>query len=476
MKASDVSSPPGDVGTNGPSPAVLFVDDDSGMRDLGVAVLEPLQVRIVVAGSAVQALEILSRRPVDVIISDFRMPRISGLEFLRRVRAVKPHVPFVMMSAHGCMDTVIQALRLGAADFLVKPFDNEALRQVVDRLLPRTEPAGPFEPSGAFRTPGDADETTGHAPPGGLLGQSPAFLKCLDNARRVASTRSTVLITGESGTGKEGFARLIHESSPRSAGPFIPVNCGALPENLIESELFGHVRGAFTGAWADRPGKFVLAHGGTLFLDEIGEMPLNMQVRLLRALQEQAVEPVGGRSVRTDFRLIAATNRDLREEVAAGRFREDLWYRLHVIPLALPPLREREEDVILLAKHFLGLLNARYRTSLILTAENERTLRGHTWPGNVRELANTMERAVVLAEGGRIRIELHQPRGRESGACSAPEASVRGSRQAAEREAILAALESCRWNKTLAAQRLAISRRGLLYKVKQYRIEKKWPL
>lgn len=461
---------PGKVKASDKAPVVLFVDDESGMRELGVAVLEPLQINVVVAGSAAQALEILSRRDVAVIISDFRMPRINGLEFFRRVRALQPRLPVVMMSAHGCMDTVIQALRLGASDFLIKPFDNEALRQVVNRLLPPVGPPGPSHPA---RIPG---ETTGDVPAGGLLGKSPAFLKCIDSARRVASTQSTVLITGESGTGKEGFARFIHESSPRSAGPFIPVNCGALPENLIESELFGHVRGAFTGAWTDRPGKFVQAHGGTLFLDEIGEMPMNMQVRLLRALQEQTVEPVGGRSVRTDFRLIAATNRDLREAVAAGRFREDLWFRLHVIPLILPPLRERDQDIILLAKHFLNLLNERYRTSLILTPENERTLLAHKWPGNVRELANTMERAVVLAEGGRIRIELHQPRGREAGVSYTSDASVRESRQAAEREAILAALETCRWNKTLAAQRLSISRRGLLYKVKQYRIEKKWSL
>lgn len=455
---------PGDAsGVAAPS-TVLFVDDETGMRALGMAILEPLQVKVLVAASAAQGLEILSRKRVDVIISDFRMPRVCGLEFLRRVRTLCPHVPVVMISAHGCMDTVIQALRLGASDFLTKPFENKALRAVVDRLLPRQAAAG--SPLG----PGDGSEAEA-ATPSGLLGKSPYFLKCLDNARRIARTNSTVLITGESGTGKEGFARFIHESSGRAQGPFVPVNCGALPENLIESELFGHVRGAFTGALSDRPGKFVLANGGTLFLDEIGEMPMNMQVRLLRALQEQVVEPVGGVSTRVDFRLVAATNRDLREAVRVGRFREDLWFRLHVIPLSLPPLRERDHDVVLLAKHFLAVMNTRYRTSLSLTLENERTLLAHTWPGNVRELANTIERAVVLADGGRIRIDLDEAKEKPAGSLS--DDSVRERRQAAERDAILAALELCRWNKTQAAQRLDISRRGLLYKLKQYRIDKK---
>lgn len=443
---------------------ILFVDDESGMRVLGMAILEPLQVKVLVAASAAQGLEILSRRRVDVIICDFRMPRVCGLEFVRRVRMSNPHLPVVMISAHGSMDTVIQALRLGASDFLTKPFENEALRAVVDRLLPRHASDRPFSTGADSAVP----EVAASA---GLLGKSPGFLKCLDNARRIARTDSTVLITGESGTGKEGFARFIHQGSGRAKGPFIPVNCGALPESLIESELFGHVRGAFTGAFADRPGKFVLANGGTLFLDEIGEMPMNMQVRLLRALQEQVVEPVGGVSTRVDFRLIAATNRDLREAVRAGRFREDLWFRLHVIPLPLPPLRERDQDVVLLAKHFLGVLNERYRTTLALTLENERTLLAHTWPGNVRELANTMERAVVLAEGGRIRIDLDEAKVKRG--ASLPDDSVRERRQAAERDAILAALEMCRWNKTLAAQRLDISRRGLLYKLKHYRIDNK---
>jgi DNA-binding NtrC family response regulator len=353
---------------------------------------------------------------------------------------------------------VIRALRLGAADFVTKPFENNELRAIVLRQL-NTPPSGYLVGTASGKSSV------------GLLGDSPAFLKSLESARKAARTPSNVLITGESGTGKEGFARLIHEASARSSGPFIPVNCGALPESLIESELFGHVRGAFTGALADRPGKFVLADGGTLFLDEIGEMPHSMQVRLLRALQEHVVEPVGGgMPVRTDFRLIAATNRDLKEEVRAGRFREDLWFRLHVIPVQLPPLRERGHDIVILARHFLAVFNARYGTSLELTPENSRTLVAHGWPGNVRELANAMERAVVLSEGSSLMIELDTAHGGTQARVGALDHSVRGRRTAAEREVILAALEACRWNKTMAAERLGISRRGLLYKVKDYQI------
>jgi len=442
-----------------PSGAALVVDDEAHMREIVVAALAPLKVKVFGAASAEQALETLANENIDVVVSDFRMPRMDGLEFLKRVRDERPAVRFVMLSGQGSMDTVIRALRLGAADFVTKPFENHELRAIVARLLAVPGSALPAGGGGSGKTPS------------GLLGDSPAFLKSLESARKAARTHSTVLIAGESGTGKEGFARFIHETSDRAEGPFIPVNCGALPESLIESELFGHVRGAFTGALADRPGKFVLADGGTLFLDEIGEMPASMQVRLLRALQEHVVEPVGGgMPVKADFRLIAATNRDLKEEVRAGRFREDLWFRLHVIPVQLPPLRERGHDIVILARHFLALFNARYGTSLTLTHENERTLFAHAWPGNVRELANAMERAVVLSDGVSLMIELDPSQDALQAGAGTTDHSVRGRRRAAEREVILAALEACRWNKTQAAERLGISRRGLLYKVKDYGI------
>jgi transcriptional regulator with PAS, ATPase and Fis domain len=319
-------------------------------------------------------------------------------------------------------------------------------------------------------------QATVSAPPG-LLGKSFPFLKSLEAARRAAQAGSTVLITGESGTGKEGVARFIHDVSARRDGPFVPLNCGAVPENLIESELFGHARGAFTGAFSERAGKLALADGGTLFLDEIGEMPPAMQVRLLRALQERVIEPVGGAgAVPVDFRLIAATHRDLRAEVRAGRFREDLWFRLHVVPVALPPLRDRGDDVVLLARHFLDHFNAHHGRVFMLTPEHEVALRRHSWPGNVRELANAMERAVVLSDGEDLAMDLEEAGSgaimvrESSGGFVAGGSAVRDRRRQAERAVILAALESSRWNKTQAAASLGISRRGLLYKIKEYGI------
>ncbi len=443
-----------------PHGVVLIVDDQAHMREVISASLRALDVKSYQAESGEQALEILANENVDVVLSDFRMPGMDGIEFLRRLREERPAIRSVLFTGHGQMETVIGALRAGASDFLAKPFENQELRSIVQRLLDL--PGEMLPPSGARGTA---------VAPLGLLGESPVFLQSIYTARKAAAAGSSALVTGESGTGKEGVARFIHESSDRSSGPFIPVNCGAIPENLIESELFGHVRGAYTGALSDRPGKFVLAHGGTLFLDEIGEMPLPMQVRLLRALQEHAVEPVGGETpVQTDFRLIAATHRDLREDVRAGRFREDLWFRLHVIPVAMPPLRERGADVTLLARHFLKHFNSRYGTQFALSPENEWALLKHPWPGNVRELVNAVERAVVLSAPNELVFQFDDVEGIPRSEPESMDVSVRGRRRNAEREAIVEALEACRWNKTRAAERLGISRRGLLYKIKEYGI------
>lgn len=450
---------------------VLVVDDEAHIRAIAATALATVAGHVFQAESAGAALEILGEENIDVVVSDLRMPGMDGLEFLRRVRDEQPAVRFVMITAHGGMDTVIRALRLGAADFLPKPFETSELCAVVSRLL-RVLPPRSGENNGR------------------LLGESPAFLQCLETARRAAAAEgAAVLITGESGAGKEGVARFIHETSARRDGPFIPVNCGAVPESLMESELFGHARGAFTGAIADRPGKFALADGGTIFLDEVGEMPPAMQVRLLRVLQERVVEPVGAATtVATDFRLIAATHRDLRAEVRAGRFREDLWFRMHVLPVELPPLRERGDDVLLLARHFLDHFNTRYGAAHVLSAAHGERLLAHAWPGNVRELANAVERAVVLSNpsdlvfqlGGTEEEENNTEAGHTSdwkgdgkrdgkgGGASPVGTSVRDRRRAAEREAIAAALETCDGNKTRAAAQLGISRRGLLYKIKEY--------
>ncbi len=440
----------GIVGKPTATGTALVVDDEAAMREILSSALAPAVGRVFRAETAEEALDILREENVDVVVSDLRLPGMDGFELLARLREEQPGVRFVLITAHGDMDVVVRALREGASGFLAKPFDNAMLREIVSRLL-RTRHAVGQE---------------------GLDGESPAFRKCLEVARKAARCDAPVLITGETGTGKERLARFIHDASERRDGPFIPVNCGAIPEGLIESELFGHARGAFTGALADRPGKFALAHGGTLFLDEIGEMPLSAQVRLLRVLQERVVEPVGGRGpVRVDFRLVAATHRDLRAEVRAGRFREDLWYRLHVVPVELPPLRDRGADVLLLAKRCLERFNARYGTSFALEEGHHALLLGHPWPGNVRELVNAVERAVVLSEGGALEFRLEDPGAEREGGGRDPEPRpVRERRRAAEKAAIVDALEACRWNKTQAAARLGISRRGLLYKIKEYGI------
>jgi transcriptional regulator with PAS, ATPase and Fis domain len=304
----------------------------------------------------------------------------------------------------------------------------------------------------------------------GVIGKSPAFAACLEKARKAAAADTTVLLCGESGTGKEVLARSIHTLSRRNDKPFIAVNCGAIPENLLESELFGHEKGAFTGAIASKPGKFALADEGTIFLDEIGEMPLLMQVKLLRVIQERTVEPVGSaRTQKVDFRLIAATNRNLRDEIKAGRFREDLYYRLNIIPIDLPPLRDREGDILLLAQSFLAYFNGRYGCNFGLTQENERELLGHGWPGNVRELANAIERAVVLASGPALAFTFERS-GDAPPSSSDPKAAFKEKKQGAEKEAIVKALEQNRWNKTQTAEFLGISRRSLLYKIKEYGI------
>lgn len=304
--------------------------------------------------------------------------------------------------------------------------------------------------------------------PQGIVGNSSSFRACLQLLGKAARCDTTVLITGETGTGKECFAKLLHEASSRRTGPFVAVNCGALPDNLVEAELFGHARGAFTGAVSDRTGKFVLAHGGTLFLDEIGEMPPVAQTRLLRALQERVVEPVGGQPVAVDIRLVAATHRNLQDDVRVGRFREDLWFRLNVVHVHIPPLRERREDIVPLARHFFDRFNALYGADGILTPAHESLLRAYAWPGNVRELANVMERAVVLADSGGLALWLEEPYVRSAGIAEVPYPGVRATKRAAERAAIEAALAACGGNKTLAAARLGISRRSLFYKLKAY--------
>ncbi len=456
---------------------VLAVDDEENIRAVIAATLEGVGFQVLEAGSAEEALEILKDENVDVVISDIRMPGMDGLKFLHRVKQEQPGLRFLMITAHGSLDMAVQALRFGASDFLTKPFENSELRAVVTRLWEE----------GKIRNPVFLEDTEKAKPLIGIVGNSPAFAACIERAKKAAVTESTVLITGESGTGKEVMAKCIHDLSARGDKPFVAVNCGAIPDNLVESELFGHEKGAFTGAMSAKPGKFLLADGGTLFLDEIGELPLPMQVKLLRALQERSIEPVGSSAPkRVDFRLLAATNRNLREEVAAGRFREDLFFRLNVIPMELPALRERGEDILQLSRYFLDYFNTRYGCSHALTPAHEKALLSHAWPGNVRELANTVERAVVLAGPEGLEFQFEPAAGEERdgmGVAESPAADsslatkdnpggieLRTRRQETERATILKALEQNRWNKTQTAGALGISRRSLLYKIKEYGI------
>lgn len=469
---------------------ILIVDDEEHIREILAATLDGVSTQIFQANTAEAAMEVMREENIDVVISDIRMPGMDGLDFLHRMKTEQPSVRFLMITAHGTVDIAVKALRYGASDFLTKPFENREVRQIVERIL--REKLSASWPAVPPSTLAELKSLPG------VVGESVQFKACLEKARKAAQSESTVLLTGESGSGKEVMARAIHSMGPRQDKAFIAVNCGAIPENLMESELFGHEKGAFTGAIASKPGKFVLANGGTLFLDEVGELPLPMQVKLLRVLQEKVVEPVGStRPVKCDFRLVAATNRNLKEEVRAGRFREDLFYRLNIIPVELPPLRERREDVLPLARFFLKVFNERYGYHYVLTPENERHLQAYIWPGNVRELGNTMERAVVLGgpeglafqfEGIDLRSEAEtrpaatgaprivseapgESKAVESDTTILNRANLRERKASLEREEILKALDKTRWNKTQAAELLNMSRRSLLYKIKEYGIQ-----
>ena len=453
--------------------SVLIVDDEENIREILKMTLSKLGVNLFDAETAEDGLEILKEENIDVIISDIMMPGMSGLDFLQTVKAETPGIMFLMITAHGNMQIVIDALRSGASDFLVKPFVNSELRDIVAKLLvekeQRKEPVHPIskEDSNQF----DID---------GIIGESRSFKQAVKLASKASKSDSSVLILGESGTGKEVFARAIHENSDRKDKPFIAINCGAIPENLIESELFGHVKGAFTGASNSKVGKFELAESGTIFLDEIGEMPLPLQVKLLRVLQERTIEPVGSAiSKKIDFRLIAATHRDLESKAKSGEFREDLFYRLNVIPLNLPSLNERQEDIIPLAKHFLNEFNKRYSESYSITSEHEAALQSYSWPGNIRELENILERAVVLGDEGCLFFNLptedasedeSEPKTERTASVDTDGMNFKDQKKAHEKEQIIKALETNRWNKTKTAEYLKISRRSLLYKIKEYQI------
>jgi len=378
---------------------ILVVEDEADQRRLVAGILRKEGFAAAEAGSAEEALEELGRFPVDLLVCDWKLPGLDGMALLAEVRQSRPEVGFIMVTAYGTISRAVEAVRAGADDYLAKPFESQALILAIERTLKARRLAD--ENRRLTQALSERDHLVD------MVGRAPAMQQLFRRLEKIAATEATVLLGGESGTGKELAARALHGLSRRSAGPFVAVNCAAVPETLIEAEFFGAEKGAYTGADRTRQGKFETASGGTLFLDEVGELPLAVQPKLLRAVQEGRAARVGGtRELDFDARIIAATNRDLAAEVAAGRFREDLYYRLNVVPVALPPLRERREDVPMLVEHFAA--RARRRHGLAVEPFPRAVLKrlmDYSWPGNVRELANVVERLILLAEDGRVRTE-----------------------------------------------------------------------
>lgn len=443
---------------------VLVIDDEPGLRQSLSLLLADAGYDVAVERDGQRGLERALAEPFDLLLCDVRMPELDGLAFLRAYRNRGGEGLVIMMSAYGAEDAAIAAMREGAYDYLPKPFRPDevvlTLRKAEERERLRRTVAG-------LEARLSADDGAS-----AVVAESPAMRAALDVVARVAAHRTTVLITGESGTGKEVIARAIHRASPRAGAAFVGVNCAAIPETLLESELFGHVRGAFTGATADRPGLFEQADGGTLLLDEIGELPLPLQSKLLRALQEGEIRRVGAeRTRKVDARVVAATARDLRAEVTAGRFREDLFYRLNVVTVHLPPLRDRPEDIPALARHFAAGASRRLGRRLAVSAAAIGWLAAQPWPGNARELEHTIERAAVLSDHDALEPDDFRPRDGVRAALAEPAGTLRDAVDAAERDAIAAALTAAGGNRRDAATRLGVSLRTLFYKIARHGLE-----
>ena len=437
-------------------PIVLIVEDDPALRDALAATVELAGFAVKSAADGTQAMQVLENQPVQLVVSDVQMDGMDGYTLLQKVKANIPQLPVVLMTAYGTIQKAVEAMRAGAADYLVKPFDAEALVEMLRNYLPDV---------------GDDPE---------VVAEDPGTRKLATLARRVAGTDATVMISGESGTGKEVFAQMIHRHSTRKQGPFVAINCAAIPENMLEASLFGYEKGAFTGAYQSRAGKFEQAQGGTLLLDEISEMDLGLQAKLLRVLQEREVERLGGRElIPLDVRVLATTNRTMREEVAAGRFREDLFYRLNVFPLHLSPLRQRRADILPLANRLIRRYCQDGRRLPHLSKQAQQALLEHRWAGNVRELDNVIQRALILLCGDQIEVAdlCFEPDGapvavpppeHQTSAPQLPE-SLGGDLKSRECELILDALRVDNGSRKAAAERLGISPRTLRYKLARMR-------
>jgi two-component system response regulator AtoC len=482
-------------------PRIVLADDEQNLRKVLGAILARDGYDVLEARDGAEAAALLDEHEgVSVVITDLRMPRLDGMGLLRRVVAEHADVPVIMITAHGSVDSAVEAVKLGAFDYIEKPFEQTQIQQVVAKAIKSWE-LGKRAPR--------MTQATGPGGRFGLIGRSPALQAVFAVIEKVADTPSTVLISGESGTGKELIARALHANSSRKAGPFIKINCAAIPKTLMESELFGYEKGAFTGAVGSKPGRFELADAGTLFLDEIGEIPVEMQVKLLRVLQESEFERVGGiKTIKVDVRLVAATNRDLLKEVQGGAFREDLFYRLNVVPIHLPPLRERKGDIPLLVDHFISRFNERLKKKIDgVDTEAMARLVAHPWPGNIRELENVLERTILFCEGPTIHGAELPPElsavppgatpatgttlpppahpagstpafGMPAASAAAPPSGeprasslkelVRQETERVERELIMRALEETGGNVTQAARKLKISRKSLQNKMKEF--------
>jgi DNA-binding NtrC family response regulator len=458
------------AGSRAPTPAaatravILIVDDDAAMRDYLRDELEHEGFRVETAPGGRAGVERVKRGGIDLVVSDVKMPDLDGLDLLREIRAVEPSPYVITITAFGSIDTAIRAVKLGAYDYVTKPFEFDQLLRTIEKALGERDLRSEVARLRAEVARRDRMEN--------LIGRSVAMQEIFDLIRRVSGSPVNVLITGESGTGKELVARAIHVHSPRKARPFVAVNCAAIPGTLLESDLFGYKRGAFTDARTDRAGMFVEADGGTIFLDEIGELPLEMQPKLLRVLQEREVRPLGAsKAERVDVRVIAATNRDIEASLQAGEFREDLYYRLNVIQIQIPPLRARAEDILPLAEHFLARSAARAGKSLRGFSESaNKLLLAYPWPGNVRELENVVERAVALCDREIVGPEDLPPAMRERRNQDRLAAALAQglTLEELEREYIERVLQAEGGNKTRAAQRLGLDRKTLYRKLEEY--------
>ncbi len=444
-----------------PVPTALIIDDEPDIRELLEITLRRMDIECVCAGDLVQARQLLRDRRFDICLTDMRLPDGNGVEFVGYTQERYANMPIAVITAHGSMESAIQALKYGAFDFLTKPVDLESLRTLVKTALRITA-----EQAVTSRT---------------FIGESEATRNIRNSIAKLARSQAPVYISGESGTGKELIARMIHEQGPRSGNPFVPVNCGAIPHDLMESEFFGHKKGSFTGAVADKAGLFVAAHGGTLFFDEIAELPLHMQVKLLRAIQEKSIRPVGSaKEIPVDVRILSATHHNLASLVQQGRFRQDLFYRINVIELPISSLRERREDIPLLSAYILEKFAVESDAPIPeLSEAAKQALANYSFPGNIRELENILQRAITLCDGTMITVDdLQLPQNGE-GRAREKNGNHKHDQGAAldsylgdvERQTILDALEKTRWNKTAAAKLLGISFRALRYRLEKLGLE-----